>query len=62
MYEIHRTKTIVSWFFKRTTKSCKILSETKLELRSNSTNVTSSCDLLLIYAVLLNNIKHYFLK
>jgi hypothetical protein len=29
-----------------------------LELWSNSTNAMSSCDVLLIYVVLLNNIKH----
>jgi hypothetical protein len=40
------------------TKSGKISLEIKLELQSNSTNATSSCDVLLIYVVLLNNIKH----
>jgi len=44
--------------FERAIKSGKISSEIKLELRSNSTNATSSCDVLLIYIVLLNNIKH----
>ena len=29
-------------------------------MQSNSTNATSSCDVLLIYVVLLNNIKYYF--
>ena len=36
----------------------KISSRTKMRLRSNSANVTSSCDLLLIYIISLNNIKH----
>ena len=44
--------------FEGATKSGKISSETKLELRSNSINATSSCDILLIYVVFLNNIKH----
>jgi len=46
------------WFFERATKSVEISSGTKLELRSNSTNATPSCDLLLIYVVSLNNVKH----
>ena len=47
-----------SWFFERAKKSGKISSEIKLELRLNSTNAMSSCDLLPIYIVLLNNIKY----
>jgi len=46
------------WFFERATTSGKILLETKLKLRSNAVNVTSLCDILLIYVVSLNNIKH----
>jgi len=46
------------WFRKRATILGKILSEIKLELRSNFTNVTLSNDLLLIYIVSLNNMKH----
>jgi len=45
------------WFYERTTKSGKISSGIKLGLRLNSANATSSCDLLLIYIVSLNNIK-----
>ena len=62
MYKIHSTRTIVSMFFERATKSSKISSGTKMTLRSNFTNVTPSCDLLLIYIVSLNNIKHYFFE
>jgi hypothetical protein len=47
-----------SWFFKRATTSDIISSGTKLGLRSNSANDTSSSDLRLIYVVSLNNIKH----
>jgi len=46
------------WFCKRATTSGKISTRIKLELRSNSTNVTSSSDFLLIYVVSLNNVKH----
>jgi len=46
------------WFFEHATKSGKISSETKLNLRSNSANVKPSCDLFLIYVMSLNNIKH----
>jgi hypothetical protein len=46
------------WFFEHATKSGKISSRTKLGLQSNSVNVTLSCDLLLIYVLSLNNIKH----
>jgi hypothetical protein len=47
-----------SWFPERATTSSKISSGTKLGLRSNYTNITSSYDLLLIYIVPLNNVKH----
>jgi len=50
------------WFFERAIKSGKISSGTKLKLRLNFINTTSSCNLLLIYVVLLNNIKHQFFK
>jgi len=50
--------TTVSMVFERATKSGKISSETKLKLPSNSANITPSYDLLLIYVVLLNNIKY----
>jgi len=46
------------WFFERTTKSGKISLGTKLGLRSNSANATPFYDLLLIYVVSLNNVKH----
>jgi len=46
------------WFRKRATISGKISLEIKLGLQSNSTNITSSSDLILIYIVLLNNMKH----
>jgi hypothetical protein len=42
-------------FLKRTTT---LRSGTKLRLRSNSTNATSSSDLCLIYIVSLNNVEH----
>jgi hypothetical protein len=45
-------------FLSGVTTSGKISSGTKLELRSNSANATLSCDLLLIYIVSLNNVKH----
>ena len=62
MYKIHSIRTIGSMVFLALTKSGKISLETKLELWSNSTNITSSCDILLIYVVLLNNIKYYFFE
>jgi hypothetical protein len=46
------------WFCKHATILGKILSEIKLGLRSNSTNITSSNDFLLIYIMLLDNVKH----
>ena len=46
------------WFFKRVTTSSKISSGTKLGLKLNSENATSSNNLLIIYVVSLNNIKH----
>ena len=58
MSEIRTIRTTVFMFFECAIKSGKISSEIKLELRSNSTNATSSCDFLLIYVVLLNNTKH----
>ena len=45
-------------FLSGVTTSGKISSGIKLELRSNSANATLSYDLLLIFIVLLNNIKH----
>ena len=47
-YEIHPTRTTVSWFPERATTSSKISSGIKLGLQSNSANDTSSCDLILI--------------
>ena len=58
MYEIHPKRLQFHWFRKRATTSGKISLEIKLELRLNSANATSSSDLLLIYVVLLNNIKY----
>ena len=46
------------WFIERATISSKILSGTKLKLRSNSINVMTLCDILLIYVVSSNNIEH----
>jgi hypothetical protein len=48
------------WFFKHTTKLGKISSKTKLELLSNYANAMPSFDLLLIYIMSLNNVKHCF--
>jgi hypothetical protein len=47
-----------SWFLKRTTTSGKISPGTKLGLQSNSANAASLSDILLIYVVSLNNVKH----
>jgi hypothetical protein len=46
------------WFRKRATTSSKISSGINLKLQSNSTNVTLSSDILLIYVMSLNNVKH----
>jgi len=45
-------------FFQFLKRATTLRSETKLRLRSNFANVTSSSDLHLIYVVSLNNIEH----
>jgi hypothetical protein len=47
-----------SWFIERATTSSKILLGIKLKLQSNYVNASALCDILLIYIVSLNNIKH----
>ena len=58
LYKFIRQELQFPWLLKCATKSGKISSGTKLGLRSNYVDATSSCDLLLIYVMSLNNVKH----